>query len=492
MSWISIFFLLFGIAYLELRSTLKYWYRGVVIVLSLTGIRILLVLFEVLFNLTYPAFIENIFTIVWIFTVGIIPLFILILPAIFRIRNGFYPAWYFLVANLVLIPLIYITLYSSLFSISVINIYESIFSRIFITSGMYIAAILQILIFSFGLARKIRLDEIERKRIQEQIIDQLKVNEKLKDKVNRELENKVMERTREISQQKEEIETQRDEIELQRDKVFAQKKEITDSINYAQRIQEAVLPRKEYLEEVMPEYFVFYKPKDIVSGDFYWIREVNRSLIVVAADCTGHGVPGAFMSMLGITLLNEQLAKSQLEDPAEVLDNLRSKVKEMLVQQGKTEEQKDGMDMTIAIINKEKRLLQFAGANNPLFLIRNNKYITDTEPGLEPTLEGNGFQLFEIKGDRQPIGLHWEETNFTNHRINLTNHDTVYVFTDGFIDQFGGEHRKKYKVNRFKELLLFFQNESMGTQNQLLENEFDSWRGDIEQIDDVCVIGVRI
>ena len=226
-----------------------------------------------------------------------------------------------------MIPLIYVTIYSSLYSNTVISIYESILSRLFISSGMYIAAILQILIFSFGIARKMRLDEIERNQIQEQIIDQLKVNEKLKDKVNRELEQKVKERTREI----------------------------TDSIDYAQRIQDAVLPGPEYLDQIMSEYLVFYKPKDVVSGDFYWIKELNNSLIVVAADCTGHGVPGAFMSMLGITLLDEQMGSAGLDDPAEILENLRSKVKEMLAQKGHKEEQKDGMDMAIAIIDKEKK-----------------------------------------------------------------------------------------------------------------------------------------
>jgi serine phosphatase RsbU (regulator of sigma subunit) len=499
MSWISIFFLLFGIAYLELRKALKYWYRAVIVVLSLTGIRILLVLIEVLFNLNYPAFIESIFTVVWIFTVGIIPLFILILPAIFRIRNGFRPAWYFLIANLVLIPLIYVTLYSSIFSTTVISIYESVLGKLFIGSGMHIAAILQILVFSFGIAQKMRLDEIERKRIQEQIIDQLKVNEKLKDKVNRELEQKVEERTREINEQKEEIESQRDEIkaqrdlvEIQRDMVSAQKKEITDSIDYAQRIQDAVLPRKEYLDQIMPEYFVFYKPKDIVSGDFYWIKEVNKSIIVVAADCTGHGVPGAFMSMLGITLLDELLGKTKLDAPGEILDHLRFKVKEMLVQKGEAEEQKDGMDMAIAIIDKEKKELQFAGANNPLFLIRNSSQNTGTEPGLEVKMESNDSQLFELKGDRQPVGLYWEESKFTSHRIKLMAQDTLYVFTDGFVDQFGGEQRKKFKSQRFKELLLSFQKESMSAQKQLLENAFESWRNDIEQIDDVCIVGVRI
>jgi serine phosphatase RsbU (regulator of sigma subunit) len=465
MSWISIFFLLFGIAYLELKRKLKYWYRTVIIVLSLTGIRILLVLFEVVFNLNYPAYIESIFTVIWIFTVGIIPLFILILPAIFRIRKGFKPAWYFLVANLVLIPLIYVTIYDSFNSNTVLNLYESILNRLFISSGMYIAAMLQVLIFSFGIARKMRLDEIEKKQIQEQIIDQLKVNQKLKDKVNRELEQKVKERTMEI----------------------------TDSIDYAQRIQLALLPAREYLDQIMPEHFVFYKPKDIVSGDFYWIKEVDNSLIVVAADCTGHGVPGALMSMLGITLLDEQLGKTRLDAPGEILDNLRSKVKEMLVQNGQAEEQKDGMDMAIAIIDKDKKELRFAGANNPLFLIRDSDRLIETEPRItEVSQRKQNYHLYELKGDKQPIGVHWEETKFSSRFVKLLDHDTLYIFTDGFVDQFGGEHRKKFKSHRFKELLLSFQEESLEKQHQLLEDAFESWREDYEQIDDVCIIGVRV
>jgi serine phosphatase RsbU (regulator of sigma subunit) len=471
MSWISIFFMLFGIAYLELRRKLRHWYLSVVVILSLTGLRILLVIFEAIFNFSYPAFIENTFTIIWIFTVGVLPLFVMIPPAIIRIRKGFRPAWYFLAANLVLIPLIYVTLYSYQYSGTVITVYESIVGRLFITSGMYMAAILQVLIFSVGIARKMRLDELERARIQEQIIHQLKENEKLKDKVNRELEQKVEERTREISQQK---------------------KEITDSIDYAQRIQLAVLPGEDYLEQIMPEHFVFYQPKDVVSGDFYWIREVNDSLMVVAADCTGHGVPGAFMSMLGITLLDEQLGDIRLDSPGEILESLRSKVKKMLVQEGHAEEQKDGMDMAVAILNKQKKVLHFAGAHNPLYLIRKSSRINEQETALEASVIGNDYHLFEIKGDKQPVGFHWEEKKFTSHSITLLSQDTIYVFTDGFIDQFGGEQRKKFKAIRFKELILSVQEESMDQQKLILANAFDNWRGDIEQIDDVCVIGIRI
>jgi serine phosphatase RsbU (regulator of sigma subunit) len=337
-----------------------------------------------------------------------------------------------------------------------------------------------------------RVDEQEHKRAQLKIIEQLKENEKLKDKVNRELEQKVEERTREIREQKEEIESQRDEIEAQRDLVFAQKKEITDSIGYAQRIQAAILPNKSYLDEVIPEYFVLFKPRDIVSGDFYWIKEVGSSVVIVAADCTGHGVPGAFMSMLGITLLAEQLGDGKLEKPGEILGQLRAKVKQMLVQEGSIQEQKDGMDMAIAVIDKEKRKLQFAGAYNPLYLVRSKENLGKEKIGTEEKVEGDGSVLFELKGDKQPIGIHWEETKFTTQNVKLEEGDSVYVFSDGYVDQYGGVNRKKFKTQKFKDLLLSVQAESMEKQKQVLENTFENWKGNIEQIDDVCVIGVRV
>ena len=478
LSLVTIFFLLFGISYLELRQKLSGWYWSVVVLLGLVGVRVLTMLLGSILHFEIGGLFEDVVLIVWAFSVAIIPLFLLILPAMFRIRAGFKPAWYFLIANLVLIPLAITTIDSSSFSLTAHTLNESVLFRILHVSGIYIAAILQILIFSIGLARKMRLDEQEKKIAQKGIIDQLKENEKLKDKVNLELEQKVQERTKEISEQKEEIESQRDEIEAQRDLVFAQKREITDSIGYAQRIQAAILPHKTYLDRVIPEYFVLYIPRDIVSGDFYWIKELNSSIVIVAADCTGHGVPGAFMSMLGITLLNELLVEGSIDKPGEILGQLRTKVKAMLVQEGTIRDQKDGMDMAIAVIDKEKRELQFAGAYNPLYLIREVK--------------GETSLLFELKGDKQPIGIHWEETDFTNQVISLEENDSVYVFSDGYVDQYGGDHRKKFKTWKFKELLLSVQAESMEKQKQLIEETFDKWRGNIEQIDDVCVIGVRV
>ncbi len=441
--------------------------------LGLIGVRVVAMLLGSIFNFNIGGLFEDLVLIIWAFSVAIIPLFLLVLPALLRIKGGFKPAWYFLIANLVLIPLAIITIGASSFSLSASTLNESILFRILQVSGVYIAAILQILIFSLGLARKMRMDEQEKKLAQKRIINQLKVNEKLKDKVNRELEQKVKERTREISEQKEEIESQRDEIEAQRDLLFTQKKEITDSIGYAQRIQAAILPHKDYLDRVIPEYFVLFKPRDIVSGDFYWIKELDSSIIVVAADCTGHGVPGAFMSMLGITLLNELFVEGGSNNPGEILGELRTKVKAMLVQEGNIRDQKDGMDMAIAIINKEKKELQFAGAYNPLYLIR-------------------GSELIELKGDKQPIGIHWEETEFRNQQVELKDNDSVYVFSDGYVDQYGGDHRKKFKTQKFKELLLSVQSESMEKQKKLIEETFELWRGNLEQIDDVCVVGVRV
>jgi serine phosphatase RsbU (regulator of sigma subunit)/Tfp pilus assembly protein PilF len=309
----------------------------------------------------------------------------------------------------------------------------------------------------------------------------------------------IRETNRKINAQKDEIESQRDEIEAQRDQiqqqhdmVFHQKEMITDSISYAQRIQSALLPSESLLGELVPEHFIVFKPKDIVSGDYYWVKEVQDHLVIVGADCTGHGVPGAFMSMLGITLLNDLIGDRCFDAPSAILERLRSKIKEMLVQEGNSEEQKDGMDMALAIFNKNNRELHFAGANNPVYIIRNKELPAGKE--LEPhfSLDNEDYRLFEIKGDKQPIGVHWEETDFKSHSVMLQEHDTFYMFSDGFVDQYGGEKRKKFKSLPFKRLLLSLQNENMSKQGQILEETFENWKGDLEQIDDVSVIGVKI
>ena len=296
----------------------------------------------------------------------------------------------------------------------------------------------------------------------------------------------------EIESQRNEIEKQRDQIQLQHDMVFAQKELITDSISYAQRIQSAILPPHKVMKGLISDYFILFKPKDIVSGDFYWIKEVQDHLVIISADCTGHGVPGAFMSMLGITLLNDLIGDRCYNAPSAILEKLRIKVKEMLVQGGNANEQKDGMDMAIVVLDRKNRELHYAGANNPLYIVRNKQLSGDLPSRSHSVLNNGEYNLFELKADKQPIGNYWEETSFRNHSIKLEEHDTLYLFSDGYIDQFGGKNRKKFKALYFKKLLLSIQQDPMKRQKEILERTFDTWRGQYEQIDDVSVIGVRI
>ncbi len=263
-------------------------------------------------------------------------------------------------------------------------------------------------------------------------------------------------------------------IRKAKDLLAFQKKQITDSIEYASRIQTAVLPPGEYISKLIPEHFIFYKPRDIVSGDFYWITHKEGKTIIAAVDCTGHGVPGAFMSMLGFAFLNEIVNKSTEIKASAILNQLRDYVKESLHQTGKDDETKDGMDIALCIIDTDNFKLQYSGAYNPLYLIRNEN-------------------LISLKADRMPIGIHLiEKESFTNHEIDIQKGDTIYVFTDGYVDQFGGPDVRKFKLLPFKEMLLKIKDQSMDEQKRLLEEQFNVWKGDSEQIDDVLVMGIRI
>lgn len=274
--------------------------------------------------------------------------------------------------------------------------------------------------------------------------------------------------------------------------VLQQKQAITDSISYAMRIQKAVLPSAAFLGNFLSAYFTIYQPKDIISGDFYWARKIEGQTVVIVSDCTGHGVPGALMSMLGVTLINEQFRTFGIRPPAEILGHLRTKVKEILAQEGAVDEQKDGMEMAIIIMDRERKMLQYAGANIPLYLVRHKQQAEGTEHDLKLSLESETHELFKITGDMQPIGVYWEETDFTNHQIRLQDQDALYMFTDGFVDQYGGKKRKKYKSKRLRKLLLSVQQEPMAQQGKILEEAFEKWRGTNEQIDDVCAVGVKI
>jgi serine phosphatase RsbU (regulator of sigma subunit) len=252
-------------------------------------------------------------------------------------------------------------------------------------------------------------------------------------------------------------------------------KDITDSIHYAKRIQEAILPSDDVIKQVLPNSFIFYKPKDIVSGDFYWMERFGKQTIVAAVDCTGHGVPGAFMSIVGANLLNEAVNEHAITQPAAILNSIRKNLIKKLRKKNDDSSIKDGMDAALIAINEEEMTLEFAGAYNPLWLIRNN-------------------ELIEYKADKTPIGinLYEEDKPFTNNKVDLKKGDLLYIFTDGYADQFGGLHGKKYKYKNLKELCLKIATQPLNKQSEILEKEFADWKGELEQVDDVLIIGVKL
>lgn len=307
-----------------------------------------------------------------------------------------------------------------------------------------------------------------------------------------------------IKERTEEIEKSKAEIEAQRDVEYAQRKEIMASIHYAKRIQQAVLPSQNILTNAFKEnYFIFFRPYEVVSGDFFWMKELKNFVAIVAADCTGHGVPGAFMSMLGTSFLNEIVTRRSLDSAAEVLERLRQKVKTSLHQEGKMNEQKDGMDLAMYFIDKETLSLQYSGAYNPLYIVRKKQDITDdfrkyAEENtkkfriFEDEQANSNYSLIELKANRQPIGIHVRELPFENISFQLIKGDSLYTFSDGYQDQFGGDTGEKFNAKRFKRLFLSIQEKDMKEQHRILDQNFIKWKGDLNQVDDVLVIGVKI
>ena len=288
----------------------------------------------------------------------------------------------------------------------------------------------------------------------------------------------VLRQKKEIEYQNEQLNQRNEEIEAQRDLANKQNEEITDSINYARRIQSAMLPPETYISELLFENFILYHPRDIVSGDFYWVKQVKEYIVIAAADCTGHGIPGAFMSILGIGYLNEIVQRREITQANMVLNAMRRQIKNSLRQHGGRDESKDGMDMALCVLDMKNNTMQYAGANIPLYLIRG---------------AGNDPQLIEVKPDRMPIGYYFgKDASFTNHEIALEPGDTFYLFSDGYIDQKGGGENKKFLSRRFKTLLLGIQDKTMHDQKEILEKNLSDWMGDNFQVDDILVMGVRV
>jgi len=285
---------------------------------------------------------------------------------------------------------------------------------------------------------------------------------------------KLAESKRQIERINADLEATNAEVLKQKDIIVQKNQAITDSIQYASRIQTAVLPPINFLGEWKIENFILFKPKAIVSGDFYWGVKKNGKIIVAAGDCTGHGVPGGFMSMLGHAFLDEIINTREIENAAFILNYLRDEIIYTLKQKGAAGEARDGMDISLVIIDNETGSMDYAGANSPLYLIRDNKII-------------------KYQADHMPIGIHFISfTPFTNNRIKIREGDYLYLFSDGYADQFGGPNERKFMYKPFQELLLRNHKKPLESQKEILDITFEEWKGDNDQVDDVLVIGMRI
>jgi len=305
--------------------------------------------------------------------------------------------------------------------------------------------------------------------------------------MNQNLEQKVKDRTADIEQQKEEIEAQKDEIEAQRDEIEAQRDEvvqqrdkiagqnsqITASIQYAENIQTAILPSQDFIERVLPQQMLYFKPRDIVSGDYYWLAESNNKLIIAAADCTGHGVPGAMMSMLGVSILNEIAARARFKNPADILDVLRKEIIEALNKEGAMRESKDGMDIALCVVDKKEKTLDYAGANNSLIYF------------------DKSGELNEIKATRNPIGVYRNQKEFENHTVKYTEDMIFYLFSDGYRDQMTPQGAR-IKAKGFKEILTQIHKLSFKEQYERLDILHNNWKMHGQQTDDILVWSFKL
>ncbi|MFM7022004.1 MAG: 7TM diverse intracellular signaling domain-containing protein [Flavobacteriales bacterium] len=407
---------------------------------------------------------------------------IVIVSSIKGIRAGAARAKYFLIGNIcyyigVIVSILQINgiLHSTVFGLTSIETTE-------------LTTMIQLALFSLTLGSTINYmrDKLDKKEIEQQKQKQeaqRKYAELIEVK-NQELEYKVIERTQELRESALIIEQKN--------------KDITNSITYARRIQRALLPANEIWEGALSNHFVFYKPKDIVSGDFYWLNHSPElgTLFFAACDCTGHGVPGAMVSVVGVNNLNRCINEFKLAKPSDILNRLNLLFEESFEMGSKEKgEINDGMDIALVALdflsnghgNFPKARLQFSGANNPLWVVRKTR--PDSPNVIASAM---GYELIELKPNKQPIGRFTDRKPFTNEEIDLYENDCLYLFTDGYADQFGGPQGKKFKQKQLRDFLLSIQEFELDNQKQLLYDKFTDWRGTGEQVDDICIIGVKI
>lgn len=359
-------------------------------------------------------------------------------------------------------------------------------------SALKISSALEVAILSISMSNKYRKLQRDKEEAQAIAFKSLEEQNAMVEGMNVKLEAQVKERTAEIEHQKEAL------AEIN--------EEILSSIHYAKRIQTAILPSDAHVKKLLPESFVFYRPKDVVSGDFYFVEETRTNdgkqfVLFAAVDCTGHGVPGAFMSIVGNNYLTQAITEPTVNSPGEALEFLNIGVSKTLRQDRNESDEtvRDGMDISLCGFEKSKSKLFFAGAKNPVYIVRKAESLDELglefEEGKEPLKDENSNAfLHEVKGDTHPIGAYIGDDlkSFNTTELDLKEGDMIYVFTDGYADQFGGPAGKKYKYKTFKKFLLSISHLSTAEQNEKLIAEYDSWKGGYEQIDDVLVMGIRV
>lgn len=401
-------------------------------------------------SVTYMTFIRlnGIDTFYWVIVTPV-PFIVTLIAAIKVIRQGYLPARYFLAGNVVVLVchLIYL-----------LRITQFVPTTFFTTYVFNFGFVIEAVLLSIAMGDKLREEKEKNILRKKRQIDTLRELQGLKDGMNKALEQQVKERTEELHEKQKELSDFN--------------KYLLDSINYAQRIQESILPDKEILYKEFEDAFVINLPKDVVSGDFYWYNKFDNKFVLGVADCTGHGVPGALMSMIGYTQLNTIVLEKAKSDPAEILSRLDVRIKSALRREHNDKYSVDGIDIGLCVFH-ESGLLEFSGAGRPLYIVRNNA-------------------LKEIKGDRITLGdTAQKEVRFRTNRVQLEKGDVVYLFTDGFADQFGGEKNRKYFLKNFKSLLVSVSDLPLQTQRELIREEFLKWKGEQFQVDDVMILGIR-
>jgi serine phosphatase RsbU (regulator of sigma subunit) len=393
------------------------------------------------------------------------------------------------------------------------------YSTLLLASSLKIGSMGQVLLFTLAMAnrfgklsRQVVEKQLENEKLEKQQILEI---QKIITNINQELEVKVIERTAEINHQKEELRTQAENLETAYHEISHQKKlieqthsQITDSLFYAAMIQQAVLPKQSFMKHCFDEHFSIFWPRDIVSGDFYWVTQIDDITLFAIADCTGHGVPGAFMSMLGTSLLNEIVKRDHITKPSEILNNLRVHLVNALQQETTKTDIPDGIDIAVCTLRKnnsgngtEINILEYAGAHCSGYIARKALKVSDSDLGDTEIIEQNGFgTLLHLKPDIMGISSFLKKDSFANKTITLKKGDMIYLYTDGLTDQIGGPEYKKFSNHRFRKLLLELSNSDIKKQQQTIERELVEWMNHpdpisgspSDQIDDICLLGIRI